>query len=159
MWLGGSVTHLEEHPTGMPLTQVWFPGVARDFFPRVNFQCRLSYGVHTPHVQLHSLTSVRKLKIVSPCQSSVDYGNAKHPACTIECVAQLRSSLLSPWKATQISHGKIPLGQYGYCSCEGMWLGGWHLGKKILFHFFCSVFGKTHSDRKASQCVKQKEGG
>ena len=37
-----------EHQTGTLLTQVRFLGAARDFSPRVNFQCRLSYGVRTP---------------------------------------------------------------------------------------------------------------
>ena len=31
---------------------------------RVNLQCRLSYGLCTPHVQLHAFTSVRTLKIL-----------------------------------------------------------------------------------------------
>ena len=44
----GDVTQLVEHQTGIPLTQVRVPGAARDFSPRVNFQCRLSYGVRTP---------------------------------------------------------------------------------------------------------------
>ena len=29
-------------------TQVRFPGAAKDFLPRVNFQFRLSFGVRTP---------------------------------------------------------------------------------------------------------------
>ena len=39
----GDVAQLVEHRTVTPLTQVRFPGAARDFSPRVNFQCRLSY--------------------------------------------------------------------------------------------------------------------
>ena len=39
---------LVEHQTITPLTQVRFPGAARDFLPRVNFQCRISFGVRTP---------------------------------------------------------------------------------------------------------------
>ena len=42
------VAQLVEHRTGTLLTRVRFPGAARDFSPRVNFQCRLSYGVPTP---------------------------------------------------------------------------------------------------------------
>ena len=45
---GGDLAQLGERRTGTPLTQVRFPGAARDFLPRVNFQCRLSYGVRTP---------------------------------------------------------------------------------------------------------------
>ena len=37
-----------EHRTSTPQTKLRFPGAARDFSPRVNFQCRLSYGVRTP---------------------------------------------------------------------------------------------------------------
>ena len=40
--------HLLEHRTVTPLTQVRFPDAARDFLPRVNFQCRISFGVRTP---------------------------------------------------------------------------------------------------------------
>ena len=40
---GGDVAQLVEHRTGTPLIQVRFPGVARDFSPRVNFHCRFSY--------------------------------------------------------------------------------------------------------------------
>ena len=45
---GGDVAQFVEHRTSTPLTQVRFPGAARDFSPRFSFQCRLSYGVRTP---------------------------------------------------------------------------------------------------------------
>ena len=35
---------LVDRQTSTPLTQVQFPGAAREFSPRVSFQCRLSYG-------------------------------------------------------------------------------------------------------------------
>ena len=41
----GGIVQLVKHPTENPgaiLTQAQFPGAARDFSPRVNFQCRLS---------------------------------------------------------------------------------------------------------------------
>ena len=44
---GGDVAQLVERRTGTPLTQVRISGAARDFSPRVNFQCGLSYGVRT----------------------------------------------------------------------------------------------------------------
>ena len=47
---GGDVAQLVERRTGTPLTKVRFLGAARDFSSRVNFQCRLSYGVRTPPV-------------------------------------------------------------------------------------------------------------
>ena len=40
------VAQLVERRTGTPLTQVRFPGAAKVFSPRVNFQCRL-YDVGT----------------------------------------------------------------------------------------------------------------
>ena len=42
------VAQLVEHRTITPLTQVQFPGAARDFLPRANFQCRLSFSGRTP---------------------------------------------------------------------------------------------------------------
>ena len=36
-----------ENRTVTPLTQVRFPGAAKDFLPKVNFQCRLFFGVRT----------------------------------------------------------------------------------------------------------------
>ena len=45
----GDVAQLVGHRTGTLPMRVRFPGAARDFFPpRVNFQCRLCYGVRTP---------------------------------------------------------------------------------------------------------------
>ena len=44
---GRNVAQLVEHWTSTLLRQVRFLGVARDFSPRVTFQCRLSYGVLT----------------------------------------------------------------------------------------------------------------
>ena len=38
---------LVQHWIRTPLMQVRLPGVTRDISPRVNFQCRLSNGVHT----------------------------------------------------------------------------------------------------------------
>ena len=62
-WVG-DVAQLVERWTGTLLTQVQFPDAAVDFSPRVNFQCRLSYGVHTtPPLHLHAFTSVRTSKI------------------------------------------------------------------------------------------------
>ena len=46
--MGGDVAQSVEHRTGTSPTQVRFPRAARDFSPKVNFQCRLSYDVRTP---------------------------------------------------------------------------------------------------------------
>ena len=48
---GAGTAQLVERSTEKPgaiLTRVRGPGPARDFSPRVSFQCRLSYGVRTP---------------------------------------------------------------------------------------------------------------
>ena len=47
------IAHLVERPTEKTeaiLMEVRVPGAARDFSPRVNFQCSLSYGVRTAPV-------------------------------------------------------------------------------------------------------------
>ena len=107
----GDVAQLVECRTGTPLTQVRFPGAAMDFSPRVNFQCRLSYGVRTTpctiactsicaHVK-DSVVHVRVRWIIE---------TLKHPACTPGWGAHLYRSWLSPGKATRISHGRNPIG-------------------------------------------------
>ena len=61
---GEDVAQLAECWTGTQLTQVRFPGVAKGFSPRINFQRRLSYvSVHL-HVQSHALISVGTSKIL-----------------------------------------------------------------------------------------------
>ena len=57
---GPGIARLVERLTKKPgaiLTRVRVPGAARDFSPRVNFQCRLSYGVRTApgcnHIHQH----------------------------------------------------------------------------------------------------------
>ena len=60
--MGARIALLVERPTEKPgtiHTRVRVPGMARDFSPRVSFQCRLSYGVRTAP---DALTSVGTLK-------------------------------------------------------------------------------------------------
>ena len=49
---GRNVAQLVEHQRGTLLRMVQFPGAARDFSPKVSFQCRLSYSdCAAPRVQ------------------------------------------------------------------------------------------------------------
>ena len=81
----GDVAQLVERRTGTPLTQVRFPGAARDFSPSVNFQCRLSYVC--PCSPPRAIA-----RIVNIC-AHVDYGNTiKHPARTVGWVCLLYTS-------------------------------------------------------------------
>ena len=53
MHLGGDVAQLAECWTGLLLRQVRFPSTERDFSPRDNFQCRLSYVcLHAKHLDI-----------------------------------------------------------------------------------------------------------
>ena len=77
---GGDVAQSVEHRTGTPLTQVPFPGAARDFCPRVNFQYGISYCVRSPscaiayiYIRRHGKDPVVNVK------GSVDYKNTKTP--------------------------------------------------------------------------------
>ena len=57
-----------ERPTeksGTILTRVQVPGAAKDFSPRVNFQCRLLLCPYSPRVQSRAATSVRTLKMAN----------------------------------------------------------------------------------------------
>ena len=112
----GDVAQLVEHQTGMPLTQVRFPDAARVFSARVNFQCRLSYGVHTPLCAVTCINTCAHLK---------DPGvhvrvwwiieTLKHPACIIGWVARLSQLAFPEEKPPKFPMGEIPLGQY---SCK-----------------------------------------
>ena len=63
---------------GTPSAKVRVPGAVMDFPPRVNFQCRLSYGVRTPPCAIACiiLTSLHTLKI--PWSISEFVGLWKH---------------------------------------------------------------------------------
>ena len=69
---GWDVARLVEQRTVTPLTEVRFPSAARDFLPRVNFQCRLSFGVHTPLCAVACTITCTHVRSYSPCQGSMD---------------------------------------------------------------------------------------
>ena len=80
----GDVAQLVEHRTGTPPTQVRFPGAAREFSPKVNFQCRLSYGVRTPpcaiaciYIRAHVKDPIVHVRVRWIMET------LKHPACTV----------------------------------------------------------------------------
>ena len=100
-----------EHRTGAPLTQVRFPGAARDFSPRVNFYCRLSYGVRTPPCAIACINICVHVKDpVVHVRVRWSMETLKHQECTVGLVARFCRSWLSPGKATRISHrGTIQL--------------------------------------------------
>ena len=93
----GGVAQLVEHWTGTPLTQVRFPGAARDFSPRVIFQCRLSHGVRiTPCANVCINVCGRVKDPVVRFRVRWVMETLKHPACTVGWVARLCRSWLSP---------------------------------------------------------------
>ena len=74
-----------------------FPIVARDFSPRVSFQCRLSYSVHTP------LPAIACIYICAYVKDPIVHFRVwwimktlKHPACNVGWIARLCHSWLSP---------------------------------------------------------------
>ena len=90
------------------------------FLPRVNFQCRLSYGVRTPPC------AIACINICTHVQDPVVHVRVrwimetlKHPARTQGWAAQLCRSWLSPGKTQpEFPLEEIPLGQYGQYSCK-----------------------------------------
>ena len=104
-------SQLVEHRTGKLSMQVRFLGAVRDFSPRVNFQCRLSYGVRTPPCAIASIYNCAHVEDpVIPVRVRWTMESLKHPACTLGWVARLCRSWLSPGKATRISYGINPIG-------------------------------------------------
>ena len=95
--LGGDVAQLAEHRIGTLPTQVRLPGAARDFSPRVNFQCRLSYGVRKPPCTIACIYICAYVKDpVVHVRVQWIMETLKHPACTVSRVARLCRSWLSP---------------------------------------------------------------
>ena len=94
---GGDVTQLVEHRTGTLPRQVRFSGVARDFSPRINFQCSLSYGVHTPPRAIACIYICAHVKDpVVHVRVRWIMKTLKHPARTADWIARLCRSCLSP---------------------------------------------------------------
>ena len=83
VWVG-DVAQLVQRRTGTPLAQVRLPGAAGDFSPRVNFQCRLSYGVRTPPCASACIDICAHVKDpVVHVRVRWIMETVKHPACTV----------------------------------------------------------------------------
>ena len=103
----GGVAQLVEPRTGTLPTQVRFPSAARDFSPRVNFQCRLFYGVRKhPCATACTNICVHVKDLVVHARVRWIIETLKHPSCTVDWVARLCRSWLSPGKANQVSNGR-----------------------------------------------------
>ena len=90
---------------------VRFPGAERDLCPRVNFQCRLSSCVRTPPCAIACInTCVHVKDPVVHVRVRWILETQTHPACSLDWVARLCRSWLSPGKATRIPHGRNPNG-------------------------------------------------
>ena len=101
------VARLVERRTGTLPTQVRLSGAARDFSPRVNFQCRLSYDVRTP------LCAVACIYICAHVKDPVVHVRVRWMKETLKTPSMHRrlgsatlSQLAFPGKATRISHGR-----------------------------------------------------
>ena len=102
------MAQLVEHWNGTPPTQVRFLGAARDFSLRVNFQCRLSYGVRIP------LCAIACMYICAQVKDPVVHvriqwimETLKHPACTLGLVARRCRSWLSRGRQPEFPMGEI----------------------------------------------------
>ena len=111
----GGVAQLVERWTGTPPTQVQLPCAARDLSPRVNFQCRLSHGVHTYPC------AVTCINVCSDIKDPVVHVRVQWITETFQTPSMHHrlgrttlSQLAFSREAIQISHGEIPVGQ---CSC------------------------------------------
>ena len=106
MWLSGAS---DQHATNT----VPIPQCSRDFSPRVNFQCRLLYGVCAPpcavaciYICEHAKDPVVHVRVWWFMET------LKHPACTLGWVAQLCCSGFPLERQPKFPMGIIPLGQY-----------------------------------------------
>ena len=82
------VAVIAEHRTVTPLTQVRFPGAARDCLPRVSFQCKLSFSVRTPPCAIVCINICAHVKEpVIHVRVRWIMETLKHPACSVDRVA------------------------------------------------------------------------
>ena len=99
--MGEDVAQLVQHRAGTLPTQVRFPGSARDCSPKVNFRCRLCYGVGAPPCAIACIYICEHVKDpVVHVKVRWIMETLKHPACTGGWAARLCLSWLSPGKAT-----------------------------------------------------------
>ena len=97
------------------MTQVRFPGAARDFFflPESTFSAdSLSYGVRTPPCAIACINicaHVRDLVVHVRVRWIMEI--PQHPACTVGWVARLCRNWRCPGKAARISRGRNPNGR------------------------------------------------
>ena len=82
--------------TGMSLTQVRFPGAARDFSPGVNFQCRLSYCVSTPLCAITCINICVHVRDPVIHIGLVNYGNTRTPSMRCRLCSAPLSQLAFP---------------------------------------------------------------
>ena len=106
--------------------EVRFPGAARAFSPRVNFQCRLFCGVRTPPCAIAFTNICAHVKDpVVHVRVQWIMETLKHPACTLCWIALLCRSWLSPgegnpnfpwekshWENVVVKSKKIKLKKY-----------------------------------------------
>ena len=110
----GDVAQLVEYRTGMPLRQVRFPSAARFFFPKSHFSVQTLLRCLYPPPPPSTITCINICMQVKDPVVNVRVQRImetlKHPACIIGWVARLCRSWLSLGKATQIFHGRDPIG-------------------------------------------------
>ena len=120
----------------MPPTQLRFPGAARDFSPRVNFHCRLSYVCPPCAIACINICALIK-DLVAVVRVRWIMDTLKHPACTVGWVARLFCSWLSLGEATGISYGRNPNGAIQLYTKKSA-----HLGVANLLDLFPLMFSK-----------------
>ena len=107
---GGDLVQLVENRTSTSPTQVRFPGAERNCSLRVNFQCRLSYGVRTLPCEIACINICAHIKdpVVHVRVRWIIKKKVTHLPRTVGWIARPCRSQLSPGKATRIAHGKNP---------------------------------------------------
>ena len=98
----------DQHTTGAGL----IPWCGKGFFSRVNFHCRLSYGVHTPSCAMACIKLCAHVKDpVVHVRVWWIVETLKDPACTVGRVERLCCSWLPQGKQPEFAMGEIPKGQ------------------------------------------------
>ena len=113
----------------MLLMQVRFPGAARGFLPRVNFQCRLSFSVRTPPcaITCNNICAHDKDPVVDVRVWWI-MAKQRYPACTIS------------HKNNQLDDcGHSRQAQWACCSSMDIFTLYKLSSSFFLSHLFCSI--------------------
>ena len=115
-----------------PLRLVQFLGAVRDFSSRVNFQCRISYGVHTAPCAVACINICAHIKGPVVC-------------VRVQWIMETLAAGFPRGKQFEFHMGEVPVGQY---SCEKKKINNCNVHTHMNAHACARTHARTHAQQK-----------